>query len=109
MEDVTEIRNSAFFESKATDLERENKSLAYDNAVLSKENDDLRADIKKYYLINEIAKKTYYDMISKNCKDKTETCTSFEYEPVDVDYLVWLSGFLASSGYGGYSDNCGRY
>ena len=47
MEDVTEIRNSAFFESKATDLERENKSLAYDNAVLSKENDHLRARVKQ--------------------------------------------------------------
>jgi len=47
MEEVTEIRNSAFFESKVIDLERENKSLAYDNAVLSKENDDLRARVKQ--------------------------------------------------------------
>jgi hypothetical protein len=47
MEEVTEIRNSAFFESKVIDLEGKNKSLAYDNAELSKENEDLRARVKQ--------------------------------------------------------------
>ena len=47
MEEVTEIRNSAFFESKVIDLEGKNKSVAYDNAELSKENEDLRARVKQ--------------------------------------------------------------
>ena len=42
-----EIRNSAFFESKSLDLEKKNKSLEYDNAVLTKENEDLRARVKQ--------------------------------------------------------------
>ena len=46
----------------------ENERIFHDKRFA--ENDDLRSDIKKYYLINEIAKKTYYDIISKNCKDK---------------------------------------
>ncbi len=42
-----EIRNSAFFESKSLDFEKKNKSLEYDNAVLTKENEDLRARVKQ--------------------------------------------------------------
>lgn len=34
------------------------------------ENDTLRSGVKKYYSINEIARQTYYNIISKNCKNK---------------------------------------
>ena len=34
------------------------------------EDDVLRSNIKKYYSINKIAQEKYYDIISKNCKNK---------------------------------------
>ena len=46
MDENTEVRNAAFFESKAVDLETQVKSLSYDNAELVKNNEELRARVK---------------------------------------------------------------
>tara|TARA_B100001094_G_C17891894_1_gene652123 strand:- start:463 stop:672 length:210 start_codon:yes stop_codon:yes gene_type:complete len=46
MDENTEVRNSAFFESKVVDLETQMKVLSFDNAELVKQNEELRARVK---------------------------------------------------------------
>jgi hypothetical protein len=46
MDENTEVRNAAFFESKTVDLETQVKSLSFDNAELVKSNEELRARVK---------------------------------------------------------------
>jgi len=47
MDENTEVRNSAFFESKVVDLETQVKSLSFDNAELVKQNEELRGRVKQ--------------------------------------------------------------
>tara|TARA_B100001250_G_C19634940_1_gene715500 strand:- start:746 stop:952 length:207 start_codon:yes stop_codon:yes gene_type:complete len=46
MDENTEVRNSAFFESKVVDLETQVKSLSFDNAELVKQNEELKNRVK---------------------------------------------------------------
>ena len=47
MDENTEVRNSAFCESKVVELETQVKSLSFDNAELVKQNEELRGRVKQ--------------------------------------------------------------
>ena len=55
------------------------------------ENDSIRLNIKKYYSINQIAEKTYYDIISRHCNNKK----LLEYGCGTGDNLEIFSNFNA--------------